>query len=191
MINVAEQKTSRARAQTQSPLPETSPPSSTLLDGVSINFPAAKAESFFHLYLLHQVHSRSTSREHPAQSLADKRHSTNVSDPGSPPVPLNFLLPPPSSAHTLPSLIPLPSLFSKFITHRLQPPNPTTAPPPPSSRARGPLFWPSLASPWPRAGPGPHQDGRSAQPGPRAPCSSPPWCPGSRCPPRAGGCGSC
>lgn len=108
MINVAEQKTSRARAQTQSPLPETSPPSSTLLDGVSINFPAAKAESFFHLYLLHQVHSRSTSREHPAQSLADKRHSTNVSDPGSPPVPLNFLLPPPSSAHTLPSLIPLP-----------------------------------------------------------------------------------
>jgi hypothetical protein len=26
---------------------------------------------------------------------------------------------------------------------------------------------------------------------PHAPCSSPPWCPGSRCSPRAGGCGSC
>lgn len=49
----------------------------------------------------------------------------------------------------------LPSLFSKFITHHLQPPNPTTAPPPPPSRARGLLFRPPLASPWPRAGPDP------------------------------------
>lgn len=37
----------------------------------------------------------------------------------------------------------------------------------------------------------PRAESSQAAAPPRAPCSSPPWCPGSRCPRRAGGSGSC